>query len=142
MNAYGASVRAGKDIQLQYRVRGADGSYRWMIARGRCIRNEDGNVIGFVCTLTDGQDLINARQEAIQARQYISTVLKASAVALVVVDTNRKITLFEGNVPALNSLGVDKTAMVDQHLESVWPDIECTQQVQMMLLAAVEVNSI
>lgn len=132
---YGAAVREGRDIQLQYRVKSKEGAYRWMLARGRCIRDASGSIEGFVCTLTDGEDLIKARHEALEARLYISTVLQSSNIALVAVDRQGKVTMLDGYVDLLRSLGVTKEKSLGQPFAEVWPDKGCVQRVQDKLLS-------
>lgn len=130
---YGDSIRTGQDIHLNYRVKNKNGQYRWMIARGRPIKDPSGSVTGFVSTLTDGQDLINARQEAVQARHYVSTVLRAAAIALIVVDPARRITLFDGHVSSTLGMG-DRDATAGKLLDStVWGDPLLIVQVREML---------
>lgn len=134
VDKYSEAIRSGSDIHLQYRVKNKDGQFRWMIARGRCIRDDEaGKITGFVCTLTDGQELIDAQQKAVQTQQYISTVLQASAITLIVVDTTRKVVLFEGYTEALDKLGVTGEEAMGRLLEDAWPDLECAEQAQAML---------
>ena len=132
---YGAAVREGRDIQLQYRVKSKEGVYRWMLARGRCIRDASGSIEGFVCTLTDGEDLIKARHEALEARLYISTVLQSSNIALVAVDRQGKVTMLDGYVDLLRSLGVTKEKSLGKPFAEVWPDKGCVQRVQDKLMS-------
>jgi len=45
---------AGKaPYDLEYRLRGGDGDYRWMLVRGRAIRNRDGEATRWIGTCTD-----------------------------------------------------------------------------------------
>lgn len=142
VDKYSEAIRAGKDIHLQYRVKNKHDQYRWMIARGTCIRDDDsGKITGFVCTLTDGQELIDAQQKAVQTQQYVSTVLKASAITLIVVDTTRKVVMFEGYTEALDKLGVTSEEAMGRLLEDAWPDLECAEQAQAMLAQQGEVVS-
>lgn len=134
VEAYGAAVRTGGDIRLQYRVKRADGVYRWMIARGRPVKDENGKVISFVSTLTDAEDLVNARHEAIQARQHISAVLRAAAIALIVVDTEERIMMCDGYEMTGASLGLATAEdPVGKPLGQFWPDKACVEHVQAML---------
>jgi transcriptional regulator with PAS, ATPase and Fis domain len=136
--AYAAAVREGRELELQYRVKAADGSFGWMLLRGTCIRDPETNKIsGYVCTLTQGNDLINARQEAVQARKYITTVLQSSGLALLVVNLQGTVMLYEGDVPALESIGVSPENLLNQRLDKVWPHRECNVQVERMIAAYV-----
>ena len=47
---------------VDYRLRGADGSYRWFKARGTPIRDEDGNITEWFGTTTDIDDIVRARE--------------------------------------------------------------------------------
>ncbi|MFN8027939.1 MAG: PAS domain S-box protein [Acidimicrobiia bacterium] len=47
--------------QIQFRVRHADGSHRWMLGRARPHRDDDGAVVGGYIHLTDIEDLVAAR---------------------------------------------------------------------------------
>lgn len=134
VEAYGASVRSGDDIRLQYRVRRADGVFRWMIARGRPVRDHSGQIASFVSTLTDAEDLINARHEAVQARQHISTVLRAAAITLIVVDSSTQILMVDGYEMVRASLGLAATGNpAGQRLDQFWPDENCVEQVREIL---------
>ncbi len=43
-------------MELEYRMRARDGSFRWMLTRGRSVRDEHGNVIRLVGSMTDVTD--------------------------------------------------------------------------------------
>jgi diguanylate cyclase (GGDEF)-like protein/PAS domain S-box-containing protein len=45
-----------RTMELEHRVRAADGSYRWMLARGRAVQDPTGRVIRFVGSSTDITD--------------------------------------------------------------------------------------
>jgi len=47
---------------VDYRLRGADGNYRWFKARGTPIRDENGNVTEWFGTTTDIDDMVRARE--------------------------------------------------------------------------------
>jgi PAS domain S-box-containing protein len=47
---------------VDYRLRRADGSYRWFKARGAPIRDEDGNITEWFGTTTDIDDMVRARE--------------------------------------------------------------------------------
>ena len=50
-----ASVESGEPYETEYRLRKADGEYRWTLARGLPVRNDDGEVIRWFGTNTDIQ---------------------------------------------------------------------------------------
>ncbi len=57
------SVHHGVAYDLELRLRGADGSYRWFIVRGRPLRTLDGSVASWFGTCTD----IDAQKTAAEA---------------------------------------------------------------------------
>ncbi len=63
-----AALAAGAVFDTEYRLRGADGSYRWFIGRNVPIHDVAGRVAAWFGTATDIHDLKLAEQEARQAR--------------------------------------------------------------------------
>ncbi len=56
MKAISDSVATGKDYAADYRVKNAEGDYRWVAARGRVNYNKEGDPISFPGTLVDISD--------------------------------------------------------------------------------------
>ncbi len=54
--AWRDSIRTGQSLELEYRLRGADGAYRWFVARTRPIRDEQGRILKWVGAATDIED--------------------------------------------------------------------------------------
>ena len=51
------SLRTGESYEAEYRLRRADGGYRWMLARAEPVRDEDGNIVRWFSTATDIDDV-------------------------------------------------------------------------------------
>jgi PAS domain S-box-containing protein len=51
------SLRAAQPIEMQYRLRGADGEYQWFLARGIPLKDDQGKVVKWfgTCTNIEGQ---------------------------------------------------------------------------------------
>jgi PAS domain S-box-containing protein len=47
------ALRTGEADEIEYRLRGRDGSYRWFLCRGNPIRNSKGEVVKWFGTCTD-----------------------------------------------------------------------------------------
>jgi diguanylate cyclase (GGDEF)-like protein/PAS domain S-box-containing protein len=47
------ALRVGEAYEVEYRLRGKDGSYRWFLGRARPIRNPEGKIIKWFGTCTD-----------------------------------------------------------------------------------------
>ncbi|MGH8152245.1 MAG: PAS domain S-box protein, partial [Rhodanobacteraceae bacterium] len=60
--AWRGAVAGEHPYDVEYRLRGADGSYRWFKARGTPIRDEEGRVTEWFGTTTDIDDLVRARE--------------------------------------------------------------------------------
>ncbi len=50
------SVRTGAALQIEYRLRRADGAYRWFLVRANPMRNHKGEIIKWFGTCTDIED--------------------------------------------------------------------------------------
>jgi PAS domain S-box-containing protein len=54
--AWTHAVATGESYEIEFRLRGADGSYRWFLARAVPARAEDGEIIRWIGTNTDVHD--------------------------------------------------------------------------------------
>jgi PAS domain S-box-containing protein len=61
------SLNTGEPFEAEYRLRRADGVYRWNLSRAECIRDLHGNIRRWYGTCTDIQDLVDAREKAEEA---------------------------------------------------------------------------
>ncbi|QDV38218.1 PAS domain S-box protein [Tautonia plasticadhaerens] len=60
--------RTGQPYEIEYRLRGADGDFRWHLARALPIRDEDGRIVRWYGTNTDIDDHKRAEAAAAAAR--------------------------------------------------------------------------
>ena len=56
MTRWMADVASGSEHDIEWRLRAADGRYRWFKARGLPVRDESGQVVKWVGTFTDIDD--------------------------------------------------------------------------------------
>ncbi|HWY21273.1 MAG TPA: diguanylate cyclase [Candidatus Acidoferrum sp.] len=56
------ALRGGESYDVQYRLRGKDGSYRWFLCRGNPIRDSKGDIIKWFGTCTDIEDQKQSQQ--------------------------------------------------------------------------------
>jgi diguanylate cyclase (GGDEF)-like protein/PAS domain S-box-containing protein len=63
LHAWSNAVRDGAAYQVDIRLRGRDGAYRWMSARGAPVRNEAGELVEFIGLYEDVDDYYVAREE-------------------------------------------------------------------------------
>jgi len=71
-------VRTGDLFEMEYPLRGADGSFRWFLARARPLRDEDGQIIRWFGTCTDLDEVKRAR-EALAEESRLLNLLNETA---------------------------------------------------------------
>ena len=79
------SLQTGHPYEVRQRLRSANGSYRWFLARARVIRDEKGRILKWFGNATDIHDMMQA-EEALRAGEEQFRVLiqnVQSAVALI-----------------------------------------------------------
>ena len=47
------SIRHGEPIEVEYRIRGADGSNRWFLVKGNPVRNPQGKIVRWIGACID-----------------------------------------------------------------------------------------
>jgi PAS domain S-box-containing protein len=76
------SIESGEPFEMEYPVRGRDGSYRTFLSRAEPIRDEDGQIIRWLGTLTDIQEqqqLSLAREALLESEQFARKEAERSA---------------------------------------------------------------
>ena len=63
VEAWHASLARGEPFEGEVRLRAADGAYRWFLARGRPLRDEEGQILRWYGVLTDIEDRKRAEEE-------------------------------------------------------------------------------
>ena len=72
--AWRDAIEGRADYDLEYRLRGADGSYRWFKTRGVPLRDSAGRVIKWFGTCTDIEDQIRTEQRLREETRTIETI--------------------------------------------------------------------
>ncbi len=65
------SMRTGSDFEMEYPLRGADGTYRWFLTRIRPVRDGDGNVARWYGTATNIDEQRQLLQSLSEARDEL-----------------------------------------------------------------------
>ena len=63
VSRWSESLRTGGEYECQFRLRRADGLYRWHLARALALRGPDGRIVKWFGTNTDMDELTRARDE-------------------------------------------------------------------------------
>ncbi len=56
MERWRHAIRTGEAYEIEYRLRRADGAYRWFLARANPLRDDQGRIIKWIGTCTDIED--------------------------------------------------------------------------------------
>ena len=77
-----AAMREGLSYDLDFRLRAADGSMRWMLSSGRPRLDADGKVIGYAGALTDIHARKTAERELADTQMRLSRALDGTGVGV------------------------------------------------------------
>lgn len=92
------SLATGEEYKVQYRCRRSDGEWRWMLERALPVRDhETGKILKWFGSITDIQDIVDAKLAGHRARQNLLDVLEHSQMSMWIVDRHEKVTFFEGS---------------------------------------------
>src|SRR5882724_2809888 len=80
LNAWRESVKTGTPYEQEERHRGADGQYRWFLARGVPLRDSTGRIIRWYGTNTDIEDRKRAEWALQEAQAGLSHVMRVTAM--------------------------------------------------------------
>ena len=77
MTRWMADVASGSDHDIEYRLRAVDGRFRWFKSRGLPVRDDSGQVVKWVGTITDIDDLKRAEEELRESERRLRTLTEA-----------------------------------------------------------------
>jgi diguanylate cyclase (GGDEF)-like protein/PAS domain S-box-containing protein len=89
-----AAVSEGREFSLEYRFRRPDGSSVWLDGRARSHRGSDGQIAGYVGTLTDISAAVEARRQLSIEREFVDTVLEIAGSLICVFDPDGRFLRF------------------------------------------------
>ncbi|MFH0825605.1 MAG: PAS domain S-box protein [Pseudomonadota bacterium] len=87
----GRAVRDGQVYDMEYRVRHADGSLRWVHERGRCFYGPDDAPAGLEGVIIDVTAKKVAEQELEQSRELLDRIVNSLPVGVVYVDSSKRV---------------------------------------------------
>jgi two-component system CheB/CheR fusion protein len=82
------ALAAGEIFDTEYRLRRADGVYRWHLGRNVPLRNDTGEVISWFGSATDIEDLNIAQASLIESEERYRAIVSQSSVGIVRADIN------------------------------------------------------
>src|SRR5262245_3519756 len=106
-----AAVRSGTPFESRHRMRAADGSYRWFLARAQPGRDAEGRIVRWAGALMDIDNLVRAEESLRESKERLSGIVSSAMDAIITVDENQRIILFNEaaermfGCPAAEALG-------------------------------------
>jgi diguanylate cyclase (GGDEF)-like protein/PAS domain S-box-containing protein len=76
------AITTGEVAALEYRVRQADGSYRWCVARAAPVRSEHGTITEWVGTVTDIQEQKDSEQALREREELLTLAVEATGLGI------------------------------------------------------------
>lgn len=105
---WGHAVTSGTDYEAKYRFRRHDGVYRWLLCRGKAIREgNSGRILQWVGVGIDIEDIKQAQTALAQERDRARGYLQVAGVMLLVLDV-------EGRIETINRRGAEILGYADE----------------------------
>lgn len=124
----------GMPVDIEYRIRHADGQYRWMRARARPSIGPAGEILRWYGTLEDVHDRHLTIAALRESEEFSRSILDSGSIATEVLDLDGRLTYM--NRPGLAMMEVDDfEAVRGLPYVEVWPS-EVRPQIAKMITAA------
>jgi PAS domain S-box-containing protein len=118
------AIRTGTALALEYRIRRADGEFRWHECRASPVRGATGKVVKWVGTDTDitehrhvEEELRQAERESAESLIFLETLQTTAPVGFGFVDREFRLVRVNGTFAAING------APADEHLGRTMADV-------------------
>jgi two-component system sensor kinase FixL len=121
------SLATGQPFEFEYRMRGADGEYRWVLSRALPILDEAGQVSRWMGVCTDIQELIESRRSreaaiaGLEAREaHLQSILDSVPDAMIVIDERGSIQSF--SAAAEQQFGWRSSEVIGRNVNCLMPN--------------------
>jgi PAS domain S-box-containing protein len=101
------ALETGDPYDVEFRIRRADGAYRWFLVRANPWRDASGRVARWFGTCTDIEDAKLAREDAARERESLRVTLASIGDAVIVTDADGRITFLNAVAGELTGWGGD-----------------------------------
>lgn len=102
-----AAMRTRAAYQIRYRIRSADGRYRWVISAGRPHHDEHGQFVGYVGSLIDVHDHTVATAELARANALLDALFVSAPVGLAFLDRELRFQRLNERFAAFNGITIE-----------------------------------
>ncbi len=118
LDAYLAAIKAGQSFELEYRLRRADGAYRWLVSIAVPRFQADGRPAGYIGTCFDLTERREAEEALRLSRDQFAFILQSAADGITAQDPSGH--LRYANAAAARILGY---ASAEALLAVPWPEV-------------------
>ena len=80
------TIHSGEQFEAEFRIRRADGMWRWFIARATPLRDAEGRIVKWYGSSSDIDDLKRAETDLARERAVLAGIMNATDVMLVYLD--------------------------------------------------------
>ena len=129
-----ASMRAGAGdamLECEFRMRAADGSYRWFVGRSRPIRDAAGRVVRWFGTATDVDELKRAQAALQSTNRRLRTILSSISDAYYAVDRDWR--FIDVNEQAASWVGLPAQEMIGRTIMEIFPNTSVISHVRRVM---------
>ncbi|WPH02500.1 two-component system protein a [Acrodontium crateriforme] len=114
-------IATGEPYKTEYRIRNANGEWRWMMGRAVPIRDGNGTIVKWLGTNTDINDVIQTRELAKQTKGQLERVVEHAGITLWSIDKEHVLTTFEGKTMYEDPTTGDQATQKDRYLNmTIW----------------------
>ena len=99
---WSTALRTSTRYEVQERIRGADGEYRWMLCRAHPFCDADGKVIKWFGYLTDIHQTLETLAANRESKEHLTEAVRVADITLWSIDTQGIFTLAEGNLSGVD----------------------------------------
>ncbi len=134
-HAWEHATRTGTEYHLEYRIRRADGEFRWHAMRALPMRGPDAQILYWIGTATDIHDqkllesnLRRSERQSAEALALLETLYSTSPVGFGFVDRDFRIVRMNESLAAISGAPLEEQIgrKVAEVMPRLWPQIEDT----------------
>lgn len=132
--AFERSLATGECLSMHWRMRRADGAYRWMAASAEAMRDQDGRIAQWYGLCHDIDDQVRAEEALRHSKQQLEQMIDAVPVKILSFDPSRRLTYTSKQY--LDTVGPPRQPIQD--FEALARDIAHPEDFPIMLRRAMD----
>jgi PAS domain S-box-containing protein len=109
LRCWSKSMQTGTPYEVKYRLRRADGVYRWHVVRALPLRNEREQILGWIGSGTDIDDLNRAKEAIQREKEFSERLIDSSVDGIFAFDRDCRYTVWNPGMERLTGIGHAQT---------------------------------